>query len=312
MRTAGAIGAALLLSGAALAVEQSPLDPAPLLALADELRGRAPRDTDDLQMDPAGGNAALLREARHALRQADPPPGGECATTLGAGHFSELHANLAEARLSLADHAGAAEAYRAALECRPRSKDLRRQLAATLYNTRDVPAARAALRAGLLLDPRDISLNELAGYVDFAEGRWADAVSRFRFVASAAMSREAATYAQILLWLAQRRVGIAHPELVARKPSEYWPQPALEYLRDGLAESQLANALEEGEDSREPLLRKLSEALIFVGQERLARGDVPGARAHFAAAVASPVRNPEMNTLALSEIARLRAHQGRN
>ena len=180
---------------------------------------------------------AELREADHALERAQAPPDGECAASLGARRFAELHGSVGVARSMLGDFAGAARAYRRAHACRPRDADVLAALGGALFDARSYADARNAINAALAINPRAVNTNRIAGNLDYVEERWADAIARFRYVAASDPDRVQAGYGQLMYYLAQLRAGIAAPQFVARTPGEGWPQPLLLYLRGEYDES---------------------------------------------------------------------------
>ena len=277
----------------------------PLLELARELQAtRKP----DLRVSPG---APGLRPAEHALELAHAPPDGECARSLGALRFADLHMDVGGARVSQGDLAGAASAYRSAHECRPRDAQILAALAGVLFDARDFAGSREAIDASLAIAPRAVNANRLAGNLDFVAGRWADAVARFRYVAASDPDREQAAYGQLMLWLAQMRAGVAKPEFVERMPGEGWPQPLLLYMRGEYTEAELTVPVKEGDDSdnSQPNTstdERLCEALFYVGEAYWARGQPEIARDYFAALVNIKVIYFLEHGLALAEIAKLR------
>lgn len=252
-----------------------------------------------------------LREAQHALDQARLPPESECARSLGAQRYADLYTYLAAKRSALGDLAGAAAAYRSAHACRPRDADILAALGDVLFEARDYPAARAAVDAALAIDSRSVSSNRLAGNMAYIDERWADAVARFRYVASSDPDRVQAGYGQLMLWLAQARAGVAHPEYVTRAPGDGWPQPLLLYLVGEYTEQELVARVAEGDDesNTQPNTstdERLCEALFYVGEASWARGDRATARDYFAALVNLRVLYFLEHGLALAEIAKLR------
>ena len=252
-----------------------------------------------------------LREAQHQLQQARVPDSENCARSLGAIHFADLHASVGLARASDGDYLGAAADYRKALACRPRDTDLLGALAGALFDARDFRGAREANDMALGIDPRSVSANRLAGNLDYVEERWADAIARFRYVAASDEDRVRAGYGQLMYWLAQRRGGIAKPEFVVRTPGEGWPQPLLLYMRGEYTEAELIKPINEGDsDSNvQPNTstdERLCEALFYVGEDYWARGQPEVARDYFAALVNIKVIYFLEHGLALAEIAKLR------
>lgn len=252
-----------------------------------------------------------LREAEHALEQGHVPPEAECAGSLGAQRYANLYTTLAAERAALGDVAGAAAAYRSAHACRPRDADILAALGGVLFDARDYPAARAELDAALAIDPRSVGTNRLAGNIAFVDERWADAIARFRYVASSDPDRVQAGYGQLMLWLAQARAGMPHPEYVTRAPGDGWPQPLLLHLVGEYTEEELVARVAEGDDdsNRQPNTstdERLCEALFYVGEARWARGDRATARDYFTALVNLRVLYFLEHGLALAEITKLR------
>jgi lipoprotein NlpI len=277
----------------------------PLLALARE------REIERAMEGALAPATSGLREAEHQRDQARVPRDEDCAASLGATRFSELHSSVAVARQAEGDFAGAANEYRRAIACRPRDAELHGALAGVLFDARDYAGTRQALATALALDSRSVGVNRLAGNLDFVEERWADAISRFRYVASSDADRDQAGYGQLMYWLAQRRGGIAKPEFVARTPGEGWPQPLLLYMRGEYTEAELVVPIQDGdlESNRQPNTsadERLCEALFYVGEDYWARGDRETARNYFAALVNIKVIYFLEHGIALAEIAKLR------
>ncbi len=277
----------------------------PLLVLARERQAAAP-DSSPV--------SSAVREARHQLAQAQVPSTADCAASVGAPRFAELHAGLGAALSADGDFAGAARAYRDALACRPRNADLQAALGGALFDARDYAGARAATDAALALDARSVSSNRLAGNLDFVEERWADAVARFRYVAASDPDRQQAAYGQLMYWLAQSRAGIAHPDYVERTPGEGWPQPLLLYLRGEYTEAELVVPIRAGDEADNNQINtstdeRLCEALYYVGEAYWARGQPKVALDYFTALVNLRVIYFLEHGLAYAEIAKLRARQ---
>ncbi len=273
----------------------------PLLDLARELeqsREAAMRSDYD---------APDLRSAEHALEQARPPADAECARSLGASVFADLHSEVARARDAQGDFRGAAQAYRRALACTPRSTRILNNLADALLDARDLAAAREHVQQALAIDPRAVYLTRMAANIDFIEERWPDAISRFRYSASSEPDRVRAAYSQLMLWLAQMRAGVARPEFVARRHTDDWPKPLLLYLQDQYTESELVTEVRAGDNeySSVSLDERLCEALFYVGEAHWARGHPEVARDYFAAAVNIKIIRFREHGLALAEIAKL-------
>jgi tetratricopeptide (TPR) repeat protein len=253
-----------------------------------------------------------VSEAEHQLEQARVPSDRQCAGSLGALRYAGLYVDVAGARNGDGDFRGAAAAYRSAHACRPRDPDILAALAGVLFDARDYAGARAAINASLAIDARSISTNRLAGNIDFVAEHWADAIARFRYVASGDSDRTMAGYGQLMFWLAQARAGVPKPETVTRTPPTGWPQPLLLYLRGDYTEAELRAPIEAGDDAdnNQPNTsadERLCEALYYVGEAYWARGQPDTARDYFAALVNLKVLYFLEHGLALAEIAKLRA-----
>lgn len=297
---------ALLLSVPAPAADDVDLDLMhPLLQFArerDRTRDRKPR--------PPPTGVAGLKEAQHQLSQANPPKAGECAGSVGAAIYASLYAEVSAARAAEGDYAGAAEELRRAQDCQPHNADVLSQLAGVLFDARDYAGARAAIDASLAIEPRSVHGNRTAGNIDFVEQHWADAIARFRYVASSDEDRTRAAYGQLMYWLAQRRGGIAKPELITRTPGEGWPQPLLLYMRGQYSEGELVTPIRAGdeESNNQPDTNtdeRLCEALYYVGEDYWARGFPDVARQYFAAVVNIKIVAFIEHGMALAELTKL-------
>ena len=114
-----------------------------------------------------------------------------------------------------------------------------------------------------------------------------------------------------MLWLAQARAGMPHPEYVTRAPGDGWPQPLLLYMVGEYTEQELVARVAEGDNdsNMQPNTstdERLCEALFYVGEAYWARGDRDTARDYFAALVNLRVLYFLEHGLALAEIAKLR------
>jgi lipoprotein NlpI len=300
-----ATAALLALWLASPAISLAEVDRHPLLELARE-RANEP---DKAVRGAADGSA--VREAQHALEQAQVPADADCAAAIGAARFAALHGEFATSSADAGDLAAAAEGYRHAHACRPHDPNILAALAGVLFDARDLRGARDAIEASLAIDPRSVSSNRIAANLDFVEEHWADAIARFRYVASSDDNRRQAGYGQLMYWLAQLRGGIAKPEFVTRTPAEQWPQPLLLYMRGEYTEAELLGPINAGDrdDNIIPNTstdERLCEALFYVGEEHSARGQPDVARDYFAALVNIKVLYFLEHGLALAEIAKLR------
>jgi lipoprotein NlpI len=252
-----------------------------------------------------------LRQAEHALEQAHAPADNDCASSLGASRFAELHMDVGSALVGRGDFAGAAQAYRRALACRSRDAQILAALAGVLFDARDYAGARESINAALAIAPRAVNANRLAGNIDFVAEHWADAVSRFRYVAASDPDRVQAAYGQLMLWLSQLRAGVVKPEYIERTPGEGWPQPLVLYMRGEYTEAELVIPIKEGDEDSNTQENtstdeRLCEALFYVGEAYWARGKPELARDYFAALVNLKVIYFLEHGLALAEIAKLR------
>jgi lipoprotein NlpI len=285
----------------------------PLLDLARELeKERKPT----LRGVP---DAPALRTAEHAMEQARPPTGPDCAHSLGAATFAGLYSDLARARAAVGDITGAAEAYRQAHACRPRDASYLRAIAEMKFDARDYEGSRAAAQQAMAIEPRDVFSHRVLANIDFVEEKWADAVAHYRYVASSDPDRNRAAYGQIMFWLAQKRAGVPNPEFIARRPGKGWPQPLVDYLRGEYSEAELVMPVRDGDDdyNSQPHTstdERLCEALFYVGQAHWAEGRPEVARAYFAALVNLRVIYFIEHGMALAEIAKMNqtaSRQGR-
>jgi tetratricopeptide (TPR) repeat protein len=268
----------------------------------------------------ADESRSALVAAEHAVRQADMPR-SDCARTLGAARFAGLWSTLAEARSNRADHRGAVSAFRRALECQPRDVSALTALAAELKWARELTEARTLLERALTIAPQSTGVRRQLGEIDFIEQRWADALAHYRFAITRGEATQDSLYAEVMFHLAQRRAGIARPEVPARpkKPradedsdedaeedAAEWPTPILEALRGTRTEASLLEAAQDDSSYPSPQER-LCEALFYIGQERLARGETETARRYFAAVVNTRVLYFVEHHLALMELQRIGA-----
>jgi len=295
----------LVLPAIASGVEP-PKDPAhPLLDLARELevtRDRKPK---------AAPGVSNLPDILHLIQQSGAPADEACAGSIGAARYAGLYLEAGAARSGEGDFTGAAVEYRRAHSCRPRDAFILAALAGVLFDLRDFAGAREAIDASLAIDPRDINANRLAGNLDYVEERWADAIARYRYVASSDPDRNQAAYGQLMFWLAQRRGGVARPEFVARTPGDGWPQPLMMYMRGQYTEGELIAPIKDGDSETNSQANtdtdeRLCEALFYVGEEYWARGQPEVARDYLAALVNIKVLFFIEHGLALAEIAKLR------
>jgi lipoprotein NlpI len=245
-----------------------------------------------------------LEQARHALDRTPPPRGKSCAESLGAPRFASMYGALGEALAGLGRHDEALEAYERAIECSPREAPLHASRAAQLFYLGREDEACAALKRGLAIAPMGYRLNNLIAQLDFLDGRWQRAHSRFARIAQLTRDPDQAAYWAILAWLAQRHDGQLEPKLPIELTGWDWPRPILSALRGATDEQELVSLIEAADDE---LLRRemLCEALFYMGHGRLLAGEADTARRYFAAAVNLKVLYFIEHHLARATLARL-------
>jgi len=275
----------------------SPAEEAPLVAYSLEQPSG--------ESSYADSSARDLRAALLELERNLPPADVDCAQTLGARRFAERYQNLAAIRFEMGEFEAAIKANEAALACTPRAADVYADIASLRVNLGRIAEARTALERGRAIDPEDRSLANTRARIDFLEERWADATAQFRLAIAADPSGELADYYECFFWLAQRRAGVGKPESPPRddRPTA-WPAPILDTLKGDLTEEQLVEAIREAA----PDMRRqwLTEALYYVGELRLAQGDLETARRHFAAVVNLKITNYIEYGMARAELTKLR------
>jgi lipoprotein NlpI len=280
----------------------------PVAATAADANGTPLLDyASSLDFD-APPNAEIFRKraarAEHQLER-NPVPDEGCARTLGARRFAGLLNELGSARESLGDSQGAIDAYTKALACSPRAAFLHADLASELMHAGRFIEARQTAQQGLAIDAEHLYLITVLAQIDFVEGKWSDAIERMRSAVLATPDDEQAAYWQLFLWLAQRRSGIARPELAERDFTDSWPRPVLDTLQGALTEQEL---LEEVKDEADEARRReiLCEALYYIGENRLASGDVETAVRYFEAAADVKVPYFIEHHMALAELEKVR------
>ncbi len=285
------------------AQEPSPANESPLVAYALE----QPPD----ESSHADSSARNLRAALFELERNPPPANVDCAQTLGASRFAESYQHLASIRFERGEFEAAIEANEAALACTPRAADVYADIASLHVNLGRIAEARTALERGLAIDPEDQNLANTRARIDFLEERWADATAQFRLAIAVEPTGELADYYECFFWLAQRRAGVRTPETPLRdvRPAA-WPAPILDMLKGRLTEAQLVEAIRK--DATDARRQWLTEALYYVGELRLAEGDVETARRHFAAVVNLKITNYIEYGMARAELTRLRERVNRD
>jgi tetratricopeptide (TPR) repeat protein len=282
---------ALLACGTALAAPEMPL-----FDFAQELPFVVM--TDDSQL-----RRQLVR-AEHDLKQT-PPPGGDCARTLGASRFADLYYTLGSTRFQMGEMSAAIDSFRKSVGCDPRNPNVYALLAAAFLNAGQPAQARIEAERGHAIDGENVEAAGMLMQIDFIEERWQEAIAGLRRLIAATPDTERVAYFQCFLWLAQLRSGVAAPGFAASELTEDWPRPLLDWLEGNLTEEQVVERVKEartGHRQRELLV----EALYYVGQTRLARGEREPARLYFTAAVNLKVTYFIEHRMALAELAKMR------
>ena len=197
------------------------------------------------------------------------------------------------------------EAYSKAINCSPRADFLHAELAASLLDLGRYADARTETQRQLHLGRANFSLYGLLTQLDFIDERWSDAIAHARQATAEAPNDEQATYWQCFLWLAQLRAGTTEPTLAKRRITEAWPSPILETLEGKSTEEELVEAVQEEHD---PQRQRdiLSEALFYIGQQRLASKRIDEAVKYFTATVNLKVIYFIEHQLATAELRKLR------
>jgi tetratricopeptide (TPR) repeat protein len=311
MRAAFTATALAIIGGslAANATQTAPADDSsleresPLVAYALEL------DHSDSKSQYAA--TADLRAIDFEMSRHPPPPDKDCAHTLGAARFAKQYAELASIQFSVGDFEAAIRANESALACAPRDASLHASIASANLSLGRISDARTAIEHGNAVDSESPSVRDVRARVDFVQERWADATARFRlWTLPDEETPNLVDYHECFFWLAQRRAGVLHPELPPPPKDEShekkrWPVQILDLFKGDLTEAELVQVIRDearGDQPRE----WLTEALYYVGELRLAEGDVETARKHFASVVNLRVLNFVEFGMARAELARMR------
>ncbi len=304
---ANGIAALFVLGAPAASLAEEPpssKSESPLVAYALELPPAAP--------DDAYFSENQLQAALHGLERHPPPRAEACSQTLGASRFASQYEEIATLHFAVGEFEEAIRANEAALACAPRDAGRYAAIAAANLGLGRIAPARAAVERGIGIDPDNHALLSVRAQLDFLEERWANATAYFRLLALDKIESAWITkYDLCFFWLAQRRAGVREPELIPgeKKPTD-WPMPILDTLKGDMTEAELVAAIRDGPKD-EDLRRWLTEALYYVGELRLAEGDVETARRHFASVVNLRELNEVEYGMARAELARLREKAGR-
>jgi lipoprotein NlpI len=289
MRAAVALVAAALWCGSAFATNETPLfDYARELPFVSLVGDRHPLDR-------------ALYDIEH-----NPPPREGCSRTLGANRFASMYETLGGVQANLGDNAGAIESLTKSLACRPRVARVHARLAEQLMHLGRLDDARAEIARARAIDVEDEDTASVLMRIEFIQEHWPEAIAELRGLLARTIDSERATYWECFLWLAQRRSGVSNPEDSPAELTDDWPRPVLEFLRGALTEEDVLDVVQdEGGDRRQREM--LSEALFYVGQARLANGDVENARLYFTSTVNLKVMFFIEHHLALAELTKMRA-----
>ena len=283
----------------------------PLIAYAQELSETTSRfDTRTLHNATTALRAVNFEMSRH------PPPRDEdCAQTLGASRFADQYEQLASIQDQLGNFEAVIQANKSALACQPRAAYYEASIASAHLSLDRIDEARAAVERAHALNPDNARVRDVRARLDFIQERWADATNRYRMLALDNDDARSPTfnYVRCYLWLAQRRAGMRNPEIPKAAPTdsqdeyrlERWPAPILATLRGEHSEAELAQIIRD--TSRENEIReRLTEALFYVGELRLAEGDAGTARRHFASVINLRVLNFVEYGMARAELKKMR------
>jgi tetratricopeptide (TPR) repeat protein len=285
----------------------------PLVAYAQEL-SEAKSRFDTRILNTA---ATALRAVNFEMSRHPPPRDEDCAQTLGASRFADQYEQLASIQDQLGNFEAVIQANQSALACLPRVASYEASIAAAHLRLERIDEARAAVERGHALDPEDSRVRDVRARLDFIQEHWVDATTRYRLMATENKDARSPTfnYVRCYLWLAQRRAGVHHPEVpraVTTGPEdeyrlESWPAPILGTLRGERSEQDLVQVIRD--TSRENEIReRLTEALFYVGELRLAEGDAETARRHFASVINLRVLNFVEYGMARAELKKMRDH----
>ena len=261
--------------------------------------------------------APALRQAEHALEQANVPADEECARSLGAPRFAELHVDVAAARTGRRRFRRRRRGVSRAHACRPRdptdSRGARRR-AVRRARLRRARASRSRRRSRSRPRAREL---RTASPATSTSSTSAGRMRSRGFATSPRAIRIACRPVTASSCSGSRRCAPASrsPSSSTRTPGEGWPQPLLLFLRGEYTEDELVDPIREGDDddNTQPNTstdERLCEALFYVGEAYWARGERDVARDYFAALVNLKVIYFLEHGLALAEIAKLRQQWG--
>jgi tetratricopeptide (TPR) repeat protein len=246
-----------------------------------------------------------LRALRRELDEAT-PPATDCARALGARRYAALYRDMALASETLGDFRGASQLLLRALDCAPRDAGLLGAYAADLLALRQFAPSRAVLLRALDIDRSSFVLRSILLRLEFHEQHWSAVMELANQLLAEDDDDSHWVYWQLLGQVAALRGALAPPVLPKRKMGEDWPVPLWRAINGQLPPAHLRQDFELAADERERR-QKICEAMFYLGEVALARGDSIAARRHFAMATRMKILDYIEHDLALGELARLRS-----
>lgn len=246
-----------------------------------------------------------LRALTNALAQ-HPPPESGCANALGARRYASSYGAMARLQEGLGNYRGADDLLRKAVQCAPRDAELLGSYAENLMLLRRFPEARATLQRALDIDHDDFSLRSILLRLEFHEQNWPAVIELARGLQADDENDTHWLYWQLMGYSAALRAGLPLPELPARKMGDGWPRPLWQSIAGRFHEPALLAAFADAKGERDRR-QKICEAMFYLGEQALAKGDTATARRLFALATRMKILDYVEHDLALGELARLRA-----
>ncbi len=260
-----------LLAACSATAPRVPVADSPLLAMAES---RHYLDVLGRQRHEASVLAAQAMLGAHAERDDCDIASCDDAQIETLRELGLAYTRLGLHRLSLA-------AYQFVLERRPDDATSHEDVAAEqMLLGRDADAARSYARAIELSHAQRAQTLGFAGTHAMLAGNLGRARALYESCVQLGISAESIQYCAIGLATVSMRGG--HDSLLlATTPASAWPGPLLAHLRGELDETALAKgiAASDADTQRE----RLSEALYYVGEKHLARGDTAKALRFFRA-----------------------------
>lgn len=246
-----------------------------------------------------------LRALTNGLAQ-HPPPESGCANALGARRYASSYGAMAHLQEGLGNYRGADDLLRKAVQCAPRDAELLGSYAENLMLLRRFPEARATLQRALDIDRDDFTLRSILLRLEFHEQNWPAVIELARGLQTDDENDTHWLYWQLMGYSAALRAGLPPPELPARKMGDGWPKPLWQSIAGRFHEPVLLAAFADAKGERDRR-QKICEAMFYLGEQTLAKGDTATARRLFAQATRMKILDYVEHDLALGELARLRA-----